>query len=122
MWSSGSGTGNRIALRNSTTPHGGPGLGHLAPGETFRRGAVLASFDIRAFRADSAAVIDVTDLFFTNIPDLNPVEGINRGRSWIDATRAFPTNLNIEVTQSGQARAPAGGFRRPSRARCGPRR
>jgi len=103
--------GDRIVLRRQDyTLTADPDSAIWRQVQTFRRGAVLASFDIRAFSADSAAVIDVTDMFFTNIPELNPVEGINRGRSWIDATRAFPTNLNIEVTQSGQARAaPAGG-------------
>lgn len=74
--------------------------------ETFREGAVLGVFDIRTFGADSAAVIDVSDLFFTNIPDLNPIDAINRGRSWIDDVRAFPGNVNVEVSQSGLARPP----------------
>jgi len=76
--------------------------------EGFRRGAVLATFPVAAYAPDSAAVINVSDLFLSNIPELNPVEGINRGRSWIDRTWSFPRNLNVEVTQSGQAR-PAGG-------------
>ncbi len=76
--------------------------------EGFRRGAVLAIFPVAAYAPDSAAVINVSDLFLSNIPELNPVEGINRGRSWIDRTWSFPRNVNVEVTQSGQAR-PAGG-------------
>ena len=76
--------------------------------EGFRRGAVLATFPVAAYAPDSAAVINVSDLFLSNIPELNPVEGINRGRSWIDRTWSFPRNVNVEVTQSGQAR-PAGG-------------
>lgn len=74
----------------------------------FRRGAVLATFPVAAYAPDSAAVINVSDLFLSNIPELGPVEGINRGRSWIDQTWSFPRNVNVEVTQSGQAR-PAGG-------------
>jgi hypothetical protein len=76
--------------------------------EGFRRGAVLAIFPVAAYAPDSAAVINVSDLFLSNIPELSPVEGINRGRSWIDRTWSFPRNVNVEVTQSGQAR-PAGG-------------
>jgi hypothetical protein len=75
----------------------------------FRKGPVLASYDVQAYGPDSAAVIDVSDLFLSNIPELNPVEGINRDRSWVEQTWAFPGNVNVEVTQSGQARPPAGG-------------
>jgi hypothetical protein len=78
----------------------------------FRKGPVLASFDVAAFGPDSAAVVDVSDLFLSNIPEFNPVEGINRQRSWIERTWAFPRNVNVEVTQSGQSRpaaAPGGG-------------
>ncbi|MDT8369623.1 MAG: zinc-dependent metalloprotease [Longimicrobiales bacterium] len=74
----------------------------------FRQGAVLATFNIEAFGADSAAVIDVSDLFLSNIPELDPIDNINRGRSWVDQAWAFPENINVEVTQSGQTR-PSGG-------------
>lgn len=75
----------------------------------FRKGPVLATFDVEAYApTDSAAVIDVSDLFLSNIPELGPVDGLNRGRSWIDRTWAFERNVDVEVTQTGQAR-PAGG-------------
>jgi hypothetical protein len=75
----------------------------------FRKGPVLATFTVAAFGADSAAVVDVSDLFLSNIPELAPVEGINRARSWVDRTWAFPANVNVEVTQSGLGRAAAAG-------------
>lgn len=75
----------------------------------FRQGPVLATFTVAAFGQDSAAVIDVSDLFLSNIPELAPVEGINRQRSWVDRTWAFPANVNVEVTQSGLGRAAAAG-------------
>lgn len=80
----------------------------------FRLGPVLASFDAQAFGPDSAAVVDVSELFISNIPELNPVESINRQRSWVDGTWSFPNRVNVRVTQSGQSRpaatpgAPAG--------------
>jgi hypothetical protein len=72
----------------------------------FRNGPVLASFPVRAVAPDSSVVIDVSDLFLSNIPELSPVESINRSRSWIDRTWSFPRNVNVEVVQSGQARSP----------------
>jgi hypothetical protein len=76
----------------------------------FRQGAVLASFNVAAYGPDSAAVVDVSDLFLSNIPELAPVENINRSRSWIDNSWAFAENINVEVTQTGASRPAAGGF------------
>ncbi|MDH5759736.1 MAG: zinc-dependent metalloprotease [Gemmatimonadota bacterium] len=75
----------------------------------FRKGPVLARYDVAAFGPDSAAVVDVTDLFLSNIPELGPVEGINRGRSWVERTWSFERNVNVEVTQSGQSRPSGNG-------------
>jgi hypothetical protein len=75
----------------------------------FRKGPVLASFSVEAYGPDSAAVIDASDLFLSNIPELGPVEGLVRAKSWVERTWAFPENVNIEVTQSGVARPPAAG-------------
>lgn len=73
----------------------------------FRNGPVLSTFDVQTFGADSAAVIDVSDLFLSNVPELAPVEGINRQRSWLEKSWAFDNTINVQVTQSGQARPPA---------------
>jgi hypothetical protein len=74
----------------------------------FRKGPVLQRFTIEAFGPDSTAVIDVSDLFISNIPELGPVEGLNSARSWVEATWSFDDAVNVQVTQSGQSR-PAGG-------------
>ena len=71
----------------------------------FRKGAVLSAFNVSAYGADSAAVVDVTELFLSNIPELAPVAGIQRNKSWVERTWAFPDNVNIEVTQTGLAPA-----------------
>lgn len=87
----------------------------------FRKGPVLQRFDVEAFGPDSAAVIDVSDLFISNIPEFAPIEGLNSGRSWVEATWAFDDAVNVQVTQSGQARpagAPGGG---PGGGNAGPR-
>ncbi|HIC14868.1 MAG TPA: DUF5117 domain-containing protein, partial [Gemmatimonadetes bacterium] len=67
----------------------------------FRRGPVLATFDVEAYSADSSAVIDVSDMFLSNIPELNPIDGLNRGRSWVEDSWAFEDAVNVQVTQSG---------------------
>jgi hypothetical protein len=77
----------------------------------FRKGPVLATFDVETFGPDSAAVVDVTSLFLSNIPELGPIEGLQRNRSWIEDSWAFDDVVNVRVTQSGQARANGGNGR-----------
>jgi hypothetical protein len=76
--------------------------------EGFRSGAVLANLEVRTWGPDSTAVIDATELFLGNIPEFSPIEGLNRARSWVEDFHAFPENINVQVTQSGQGRAGGG--------------
>ncbi len=106
--------GNRVVLREKEfdlTADSSSAIWLQVSG--FRKGPVLAVYTASAFGPDSAAVIDVSDLFLSNIPELEPVEGIVRGKSWIENTWAFPENINVDVTQSGVSRPPAGGGNGP---------
>ncbi|HUH12268.1 MAG TPA: zinc-dependent metalloprotease, partial [Longimicrobiales bacterium] len=83
-----------------------------------RRGPIIAVFDVQAYApADSAAVVDVTELFTTANPLMGSIDGVQRDRSWIEDVWAFERNVDIEATQTGTARpsgptgAPAGGGR-----------
>ena len=71
----------------------------------FRKGPVLATFDVEAYGADSAAVIDVSDLFLSSIPEFGPIDGLNRGRSWVEDSWSFDDAVNVQVTQSGSGTA-----------------
>lgn len=75
----------------------------------FRRGPVLRRFEVEAFGPDSAAVIDVSDLFISNIPELSPIQSINASRSWVERTWSFDDAVNVQVTQGGQAPPPGAG-------------
>ncbi|HEX6964181.1 MAG TPA: zinc-dependent metalloprotease [Gemmatimonadaceae bacterium] len=88
---------------------------------------VVAAFDIEAFGPDSSAVIDVTSLYTTDSPEF-AVSGTLRGkldpkRSFVERVATFPTNVEVEATQT-YAVAPApqrpGQPRRPSLAPRGP--
>ena len=99
--------GNRVVLRakeHDLTADTTAAIWRQVAG--FRKGPVLATYSVEAYGADSAAVVDVSDLFLSNIPELGPVEGIMRNKSWIERTWTFPENINVEVTQSGAARPP----------------
>jgi hypothetical protein len=63
---------------------------------------IVAIFNVESWGPDSAAVIDVTRLFTTAIPELQAIRGsIDAQRSYIERTLAFPDNIEIEATQTG---------------------
>lgn len=87
---------------------------------------VIAAFDVEAYGPDSAAVVDVTRLFTTGIPELAAIRGqVDPSRSFIERVAAFPDNIEIEATQTGTTPppgvfplpgggAPPGGMPRPA--------
>ena len=84
--------------------------------EGFRKGPILASFNVEAYGSDSAAVVDVTSLFISNIPELAPLDGIQKSNSWIERVWAFPDNVDVEATQTGHSRPSGpGATPRPTR-------
>ena len=95
--------GNRIILRSpsfaimadSTLPiYRAVKSGSYAP--------IVAIFDIAAYGADSAAVIDVTRLYTTDVPEFAAIHGqIDEKRSYVESAVAFPDNVEIEATQTG---------------------
>ncbi|MBR9991193.1 MAG: zinc-dependent metalloprotease [Gemmatimonadetes bacterium] len=104
-------SGNRIILRT-------PSYSIIAdPDSAISRGVestnyppIIAVFNIESFGPDSAAVIDVTRLFTTAIPELQAIQGnVDASRSFIERALAFPDNIGIEATQTGQQPAPPGG-------------
>ena len=70
---------------------------------------IIATFNIEAYGADSAAVIEVTRLFTTAIPEIAAIRGtIDTQRSFVERAIAFPDNVEIEATQTGTP-TPQGG-------------
>lgn len=65
---------------------------------------VIGVFNIEAFGADSAAVIDVTRLFTQSPPEFGigtALRGnLDRERTFIERATAFPENVNVEATQT----------------------
>ncbi|HET9064954.1 MAG TPA: zinc-dependent metalloprotease [Gemmatimonadales bacterium] len=71
----------------------------------FQNGSVIGRFDIAAWNPeDSAAVIDVTDLFLTYNGDMGALQGTAKNKSWFENVAAFPRNIEVEATQTGSAR------------------
>ncbi len=77
---------------------------------------IIAAFNVDSYGPDSAAVIDVTRLFTTNVPEFSAIPGagpqaVDATRSFVERVVAFPDNVEVEATQTGtpQAAAAAGG-------------
>jgi hypothetical protein len=80
-------------------------------------GAILAAFPVQAYTPDSAsAVIDVTDFFGGDTPALSglttqqreqfKVRRLDPARSFINAARSYPLNVEVRHTQTFEATAP----------------
>jgi hypothetical protein len=66
---------------------------------------IIMAFNIEAFGKDDAAVIDVTRLFTTEVTELSArtrlrARGFDAARSFIEKTKSFPTNIEVEVSQT----------------------
>jgi hypothetical protein len=72
---------------------------------------VIAVFNVESYGPDSAAVIDVTRLYTTSIPEFAAIRGsLDERRSFIENALAFPDNVEVEATQTGTpSPAPGGG-------------
>jgi hypothetical protein len=80
-------------------------------------GPILAAFPVQAFGPDSAtAVIDVTDFFAGDTPALGglspaqrrqyQVRRLDTTRSFVNAVRSYPLNIEVRHTQTFDAGAP----------------
>ena len=107
-------TGNRVILRSpSYSITADTSLSIYRAVEAANYAPIVAAFSVDAYGPDSAAVIDVTRLFTTAIPEIAAIRGtIDTQRSFVERAIAFPDNVEIEATQTGTtvaAGAPAGG-------------
>ncbi len=78
---------------------------------------VIRAFPIQAYTKDSSAiVIDVTDMFLSDVGILTPnrsvrqqykMSGLDRDRSFIDYIKSFPTNIEVENLLTFAAESPA---------------
>jgi len=94
---------NRVILRSpSFTITADTGLSVYRAVEASNYPPIIAVFNVEAYGPDSAAVIDVTRLFTTAIPEVAAIRGsIDSQRSFVERAIAFPDNVEIEATQTG---------------------
>src|SRR6185503_897477 len=69
----------------------------------------IAVLNVEAYGPDSSAVVDVTRLFTTSIPEIAAIRGtVDATRSFVERALAFPDNVEIEATQTGTPTATGG--------------
>ena len=95
--------GNHVILRSPSfaiTADSGTSIYRSVQNSNY--GPIIAMFNVDSYGPDSAAVIDVTRLFTTAVPEFQSFRGtIDPSRSYVERTIGFPDNVEVEATQTG---------------------
>jgi uncharacterized protein DUF4953/uncharacterized protein DUF5117/uncharacterized protein DUF5118 len=98
--------GNRILLRNVVYDViADPKLPVARAVQAANNDTIIMAFNIEAIGKDDAAVIDVSRLFTTEVTEFSArtrlrARGFDALRSFIEKTKSFPTNIEVEVSQT----------------------
>lgn len=96
--------GNRVLLRERAFNVAADTMHAISRAvATMTEGVILAAFDLETWGPDSAAVIDATRLFTTNITGVAAVNGVVPDRTFLETALAFESNIEVEATQTGIA-------------------
>ena len=102
--------GNRILLRQQSYDiYADSSTAIHRAVSAMRTGPIIASFNVESWGPDSAAVIEVTRLYTTNINEFAAVNQLQADRSFIESVAAYPENVNVVATQTGTQTPPAAG-------------
>jgi hypothetical protein len=76
--------------------------------------AIVRAFNVAAFAPSGDPVIEVTDLFTTEVPELSVrgrigARGFDQNRTFLEKVVSFPENINVEVSQTYTAPLDTGG-------------
>jgi Met-zincin/Domain of unknown function (DUF5117)/Domain of unknown function (DUF5118) len=98
--------GNRVLLRNIIYDVvADPKLPVSRAVQAANNDTIIMAFNIEAIGKDDSAVIDVTRLFTTEVTELSArtrlrARGFDASRSFIEKTKSFPANIEVEVSQT----------------------
>jgi len=98
--------GNRILLRNvSYEVVADPRLPVSRAVQAANNDTIIMAFNIEALGKDDSAVIDVSKLFTTEVTEFSArtrlrARGFDATRSFIEKTKSFPNNIEVEVSQT----------------------
>ncbi len=107
--------GNRVILRSPTfftTADTSLAVARAVQASSYA--PIVAVLNVEAYGPDSAAVVDVTKLYTTTVPEFSSIHGaLDEKRSYVERAIAFPDNVEVEATQTGTP-TPPGGTARPA--------
>jgi len=88
--------------------------------------AIARAFNVAAFSPSGDPVIEVTQLFLTEVPELSVrgrigARGFDQSRTFIEKAVSYPENINVEINQTYTAGADAGRGADPAAGRGGMR-
>ncbi|HEX3187235.1 MAG TPA: zinc-dependent metalloprotease [Pyrinomonadaceae bacterium] len=98
--------GNRVFLRNiSYDVVADPRLPVSRAVQASNNDTVIMAFNVEAIGKDDAAVIEATRLFTSEVTEFSArtrlrARGFDASRSFIEKTKSFPTNIEVEVSQT----------------------
>ncbi len=74
---------------------------------------IIAILPVLAYGKDKAPVVDVTELFTSDLPEFSAKRRLNASgadsrRSFIEKVKAFPTNIETKVTMTYRPKGPSG--------------
>jgi hypothetical protein len=97
---------NRILLRSvSYDVVADPKLPVSRAVQAANNDTIIMAFNIEALGKDDSAVIDISRLFTTEVTEFSArtrlrARGFDASRSFIEKTKSFPTNIEVEVSQT----------------------
>lgn len=98
--------GNRVLLRSiNYDVVADPNLPISRAVQAANNDTIIMAFNIEALGKDDAPVIDVSRLFTTEVTEFSArtrlrARGFDASRSFIEKTKSFPTNIEVEVSQT----------------------
>jgi len=98
--------GNRVLLRNvSYEVVADPRMPIARAVEAANNDTIIMAFNVEAFGKNDSCVIDVSKLFTTEVTEFSArtrlrARGFDATRSFIEKTKSFPTNIEVEVSQT----------------------
>lgn len=66
------------------------------------KGPILHTFEVEAVSPTGALLIDASDLFLTTQAELGSLSDVDDDNSFIEKVVAFPRNIEVDVTQTGE--------------------
>ena len=98
--------GNRILLRNVAYDVIADQKAPIARAvQASNNDTIIMAFNVEAIGKDDSAVIDATRLFTSEVTEFSArtrlrARGFDASRSFIEKTKSFPTNIEVEVSQT----------------------